>query len=240
MLFRSKFSPEGGRVRVVIRTRGGRARVEVIDRGSGMSEEFKSRIFSRFAQQDSSVTRAKGGTGLGLHITRKLVEQMGGKIGFESTLGEGTSFWVEFPLTEAAEEPELPAAQAASLLPHILHVEDDSDLTAVLAASLKGRAHLTAARTLKDAETKLKSQSFDAIILDIGMPDGSGLSLIEGIGCVANPPPIIILSAREIEAKLGTKVAAILVKSRIAETEIADRVMTLVAEHAPRRRKAAS
>jgi len=236
----AKFSPEGGRVRVVIRTRAGHARVEVIDRGSGMSEEFKSRIFSRFAQQDSSVTRAKGGTGLGLHITQKLVEQMGGQIGFESSLGQGTSFWVEFPIVEAAEEPELPAAQSASLLPRILHVEDDSDLTAVLAASLKGRAHLIPARTVKEAEAKLRSQDFDAIILDIGMPDGSGLSLVENIAGAANPPPVIILSAREIETEFGAKVAAILVKSRIAETEIADRVMTLVAEQAPRRHRAAS
>jgi CheY-like chemotaxis protein len=205
-----------------------------------MSEEFKSRIFGRFVQADSSVTRTKGGTGLGLHITRELVERMGGKIGFDSTLGQGTTFWVEFPLAEAPEESELAPAPAVSTLPRILHVEDDADLTAMLAAALKSRANLVAARTVKEAKAKLKAQEFDAIILDIGMPDGSGLSLIQGITEAANPPPVIILSAREIEEKLDTEVAAILVKSRIAETEIADKVMAVVAEQAPLRHKVAS
>ena len=100
--------------------------------------------------------------------------------------------------------------------------------------------YLIAARTLNDAEAMLKARSFDAVILDVGMPDGSGLSLIEGIGSVANPPPIIILSAREIDATLARNVAAILVKSRIAETEIAQTVLDVLAERAPRRRKAAS
>jgi CheY-like chemotaxis protein len=224
----------------MLRSRAGRARAEVIDRGPGISEEFKARIFGRFVQADSSVTRAKGGTGLGLHITRELVERMGGKIGFDSTLGQGTTFWVEFPITETAAELELPPVPAASPLPFILHVEDDADLTALLAAALKGRAHLVAARTVKEAEARLKTGTFSAVILDVGMPDGSGLSLVGDVGRVANPPPIMILSAREIEAPLDTDVAQVLVKSRIAENEIADKVMALVAEQAPLRHKAAS
>jgi PAS domain S-box-containing protein len=239
----AKFSPEGGTVQVMIRTRADRARVEIIDRGPGISEEFKPRIFGRFAQEDASVTRAKGGTGLGLHITRELVEKMGGRIGFDTKPGEGTRFWVEFPVTEAQAEAEFsvpPIPSAASALPNILHVEDDADLTALLAAALKGRAHLVPAATLREAKARLKSQAFAAVILDVGMPDGSGLSLVSAIGRLANPPPVVILSAREIETALDTEVAAILVKSRIAENEIADRVMAVVAEQAPMRHKAVS
>ena len=224
----AKFSPEGGTVRVVVRTRGDRARVEIVDRGPGIPDEFKPRIFGRFVQADSSITRAKGGTGLGLHITRELVERMGGTIGFDSLPGEGTKFWVEFPIVEAAREPA--ALPAAPHIPRVLHVEDDADLTAILAAGLKGRVELVAARTLKDAKALLQERSFAAIILDVGMPDGSGLSLIEGIGAVANPPPVIILSARELDPALTRNAAVTLVKSRIAESEIAQTVLDVLAQ----------
>jgi DNA-binding response OmpR family regulator len=119
-------------------------------------------------------------------------------------------------------------------------LEDDADLTAFLAASLKGRVHLLAAATLREATARVKSQPFAAVILDVGMPDGSGLSLISAIGKLANPPPVVILSAREIETSRDTEVAAILVKSRVAGNEIADRIMAVVAEQAPMRHKAVS
>jgi CheY-like chemotaxis protein len=236
----AKFSPEGGRVRVVIRTLRGRARVEIIDRGPGIPEEFKPRIFGRFVQADSSINRAKGGTGLGLHITRELVARMGGTIGFDSQAGEGTKFWVEFPIVEVSREPV--AAPAAPHIPRVLHVEDDADLTAILAAALKGRVELIAARTLKEAKALLQERSFAAIILDVGMPDGSGLSLIESVGAFANPPPVIILSARELDASFTRHAAATLVKSRIAESEIARTVLDLLAEapKSPKTDRAAS
>lgn len=227
----AKFSPEGGRVRVVIRSRAGRARFEVIDRGAGIAPEFHSRIFGRFAQADSSITRAKGGTGLGLHITRELVEKMGGTIGFESALGQGTMFWVEFPIVEA--QRDVAPAPAAPHIPRVLHVEDDADLTSILAAALRGWVELVAAQTLKEAEGLLASHSFAAVILDVGMPDGSGLSLLEGLGHAINPPPVIILSAREIEPALTRDVAAVLVKSKIAENEIAQTVLDVLAGTPP-------
>jgi PAS domain S-box-containing protein len=233
----AKFSPAGGRVRVVIRCRAGRARFEVIDRGTGIAPEFQSRIFGRFAQADSSIKRAKGGTGLGLHITRELVEKMGGTIGFESAPGQGTTFWVEFPIVEALRDI-VPSA-AAPHIPRVLHVEDDADLTSILAAALKGRVELVAARTLSEAESLLKSHNFAGVILDVGMPDGSGLSLIDGLAHAVNPPPVIILSAREVDPSLTRNAAAVLVKSKIAESEIAQTVLNMLAD-APRIRDRAA
>ena len=235
----AKFSPEGGRVRVVIRSRAGRARFEVIDRGSGIPEEFRPRIFGRFVQADSSIARAKGGTGLGLHITRELVEKMNGTIGFESVAGEGTTFWVEFPMVEALREIA-PAPPAPPHIPRVLHVEDDADLTSVLAAAMRGRIELVAARTLDEARQLLKSRSFAAVILDVGMPDGSGLSLIEALGQSINPPPVIILSAHEIDPNLTRDAAMVLVKSRIAEDEILKAVLDVLAGAPPILDKAAS
>lgn len=234
----AKFSPEGGRVRVVIRSRAGRARFEVIDRGAGIAPEFHSRIFGRFAQADSSITRAKGGTGLGLHITRELVEKMGGVIGFESAPGQGTIFWVEFPIVEALRD--IAPSAAAPHIPRVLHVEDDADLTSILAAALKGRVELVAAQTIKDAEVLLKSHNFAAVILDVGMPDGSGLSLIEGLVRTLNPPPVVILSAREVDPALTRDAAAVLVKSKIAENDIVQTVLDVLAGAPPTRDRAAS
>jgi signal transduction histidine kinase len=71
-------------------------RISVRDYGLGIADEFKTRMFQKFSQADSSDSRKKGGTGLGLAISKELVERMGGRIGFESELGQGTCFFAEF------------------------------------------------------------------------------------------------------------------------------------------------
>ena len=95
-----KFSPAGGKVTVAVTVSaavGGTVRFAVTDEGAGIPTAFRPRIFGRFAQADSSSTRSKGGSGRGLHITRQLVEHMGGTIGYDSVEGAGATFWVEFP-----------------------------------------------------------------------------------------------------------------------------------------------
>ena len=93
----AKFSPEGAAVEVTVEDRGAQVRVGVHDRGPGIPESFRSRMFSRFAQADMSVTRQKGGTGLGLAICKRLLELMGGRIGFDGREGGGTTFWFDLP-----------------------------------------------------------------------------------------------------------------------------------------------
>ncbi len=93
----AKFSPEAGTVEVSMEDRGERVYVGIHDRGAGIPENFRNRIFSRFAQADSALTRQKGGTGLGLSISRRLVELMNGEIGFVDREGGGTTFWFELP-----------------------------------------------------------------------------------------------------------------------------------------------
>jgi signal transduction histidine kinase len=93
----AKYSPPGGVVRVWSERLADTLRVNVRDDGPGIPQEFRARIFEKFSQADSSATRAKGGTGLGLHIARRFIEHMRGRIGFESTPGAGATFWVELP-----------------------------------------------------------------------------------------------------------------------------------------------
>jgi len=93
----AKYSPAGGVVRVWSERHADSLRVNVRDEGPGIPQEFRARIFEKFSQADSSTTRSKGGTGLGLHIARRFIEHMRGRIGFESNPGAGSTFWIELP-----------------------------------------------------------------------------------------------------------------------------------------------
>jgi PAS domain S-box-containing protein len=94
-----KFSPRGETVRIAAVRRGAWVRLSVEDHGPGISDAFKCRIFSRFAQEDSSTVRQKGGTGLGLSISKAIVEAHGGQIGFDTEIGRGTIFFIDLPLS---------------------------------------------------------------------------------------------------------------------------------------------
>ena len=93
----AKFSPEGEVVEISTEEAPAGLRVGVHDRGPGIPEAFRARIFGRFNQADSTTSRQKGGTGLGLAICKRLVEMMEGHIGFQDREGGGTTFWFELP-----------------------------------------------------------------------------------------------------------------------------------------------
>lgn len=98
-----KFSPDKGRVDVSAQQQilegSPTVTISVKDSGEGVPEAFRSSIFQRFAQADSSDTRSQGGTGLGLAITRELITIMGGEVGFESLPGQGATFWIRLPVS---------------------------------------------------------------------------------------------------------------------------------------------
>ncbi len=96
----NKHSPPGSTVRVSVFRKGDLARVEVTDQGPGVPEAFRSKIFMRFSQADASSTRAGSGTGLGLYISKTIIDLHGGKLGFESPKEGGTTFFFELPITD--------------------------------------------------------------------------------------------------------------------------------------------
>ncbi len=93
----AKFSPREARVEVRLEQAHGAVRVSVTDPGPGIPDEFKPRVFDRFAQADSSTTRRRGGTGLGLAICKMIIDKLGGKIDFVSAPGQGTTFYFDLP-----------------------------------------------------------------------------------------------------------------------------------------------
>jgi signal transduction histidine kinase len=107
-----KFTPEGGRITVRVREAAGEVLTEVIDTGPGIAEESIAKLFRPFSQVDMSSTRRVGGSGLGLTISKALVEAHGGQIGVHSQPGEGSTFWFTLPLPQEAQSAPGESAQA--------------------------------------------------------------------------------------------------------------------------------
>ena len=93
-----KYSPEGGRVELRVRSANGSCLIEVADEGLGIPPEERERIFEKFYRLDPQQTQGVGGSGLGLYISRELVERMDGRLRVESEPGKGSRFTVELPL----------------------------------------------------------------------------------------------------------------------------------------------
>jgi PAS domain S-box-containing protein len=216
----AKFSPAGGVVEVDITSTDHMARVAVRDHGPGVPDGFKDRIFSKFAQADSSDTRQKGGTGLGLAIAREIVERHGGRLHFTSTAGEGATFYVDLPLAGASLEraPVQPVMTNVALgsgsRPLIIHVEDDPDVGAVVAAALANIAEVVTVTSLAAARQALSQRAPDLIILDLGLPDGSGELLLPELDRGQRAVPVVLYSAQDVDRRIERKVAAALTKSR--------------------------
>ncbi len=225
----AKFSPPGGVVRIRIdREERFSVRVTVSDKGPGIPPEFCARIFQKFAQADASDSRAKGGTGLGLSIAKTITEQLGGRIGFDTTPGKGTSFYVILPIHgqshfDVASKPPSEdtmvemerASSTGETLPRILHIEDDQSLTAIVRETMSRNAVVTSARSIAAARQQLAENHFDAVILDVTLPDGSGLDLLP-IPARDGYPTCVTVSytADEPSRALRNAVDVALVKSR--------------------------
>lgn len=103
-----KFSEKDGQVELHVQQNGNKVRIEIIDHGPGIAEDFRPRMFQKFSQADASSTKAKGGSGLGLSISKAIVNQMHGEIGYSSVVGEGSCFFIELPI----DEPEKAAGHS--------------------------------------------------------------------------------------------------------------------------------
>ena len=343
-----KNSPAGAVVSVELSRRGTAANIAVVDRGAGIPAAFRSRMFNRFAQADSSDRRGQQGTGLGLAITHSIVERHGGKISFETEEGKGTVFNIEFDLqpehasqkspdnsgrlilfcssdapgalaganylreagflvdiASSAHEAraqlgqrqysallldlimsdaegmklvsELRASPLTQLLPvviltpagndassqwpaldlvdwltgpieskrfvpalrklsiperptkaRVLHVEDDHDVLKIVQLALCEVADIEHSTNLADARKRLETDIYDLVILDITLPDGSGLELLSILSATEPAVPVVIFSATEPDAETIQQVSCALTKTKSSVQQLAERVRSLI------------
>lgn len=332
-----KFSPAGGNVEVRIDRVDEVVRVSVRDHGPGIPEEFKPRVFSKFAQAESADIRQKGGSGLGLSIVKQIVVHHGGQVGFEPALGGGTIFHIDLtavagaPMVRAKGGVSAPrrramicsrdfdgssalcglvrsrgfvvdfvstasAALARAALghyalfvvdlpmrdldgvglirqlrmsahhagipiviasaggaagdadlryddlgiagwldkpvdceslarvldrieggrgrPRLLHVEDDRVLLEVVGSLLKREFDVVRATTLEEAHRALESGTFDASLLDLGLPDGSGTELLPYLhDRMGRNIPVVVYSGSKADEEVSSRAVAVVMKA---------------------------
>lgn len=203
----AKFSPSDGVVSVRVDRQEARLRVSIADRGAGIPEEFRSRIFQRFAQADGSDARTKSGTGLGLSISKAIVERLGGTIGFATEAGRGTTFYFDLP--EVASDRPLEAQGNADATPRkwgprILTCEDDLDTATVLKQMLEASGFsVDLAHSAAAARDCLSRNDYDLMTLDLNLPDADGVALLRELrdSEATRDLPIVVVSARADEGQ---------------------------------------
>lgn len=330
----TKFGPAGTSIEISVSLQRDTVRIGVRDHGPGIPPDFKDRMFQRFAQAEPVTTRQKGGTGLGLNISKSIVERLGGTLSYEEAEGGGACFVVELPALPRPEPtsngrprilvceddphvyrqivraleaggyavdvaPTLERARrllatrtyaavtldlvladgegsdllgeldripvivisgsnrdlgrAAVLVtdviakpfreerllevirslvgpthatpPRILHVEDDGDLRRIVRRTLPSDWKVTGAESMQQARRLLSAQTYDAVVIDLALPDGSGAELIAEAGSAR----VIIFSAQEVSSELSRRVSSALVKTRSSAEDLRAVLATLVA-----------
>jgi PAS domain S-box-containing protein len=195
-------------------------RFEVEDTGPGIDAAVQARLFEPFTQGDQSTTRRYGGTGLGLSICRDLAQLMGGEVGVESRLGQGSRFWVDLPLDVASDDTPTTGFGTIDGAPlagaRVLVVDDDATNQIITQAILKswdvavGEAR--SGRQAIDAieQAAAAGRPFDAVLMDLQMPEMDGREATRRLRRVydARSLPIIALTAAALVAEREDALAA--------------------------------
>jgi diguanylate cyclase (GGDEF)-like protein len=220
-----KFTPEGGNVGIIVEKEAGKgesedqeyAKFSVWDTGVGLSPDDKERIFDEFEQVESSLSRKYEGVGLGLALTRRLVELHGGRIFVESKIGEGSTFTFEIPITSPIQESSVEEVEAVNLnfpwmeekAPLILVVEDDAPSVELLTLHLTQAGYKVAhAFDGEDAIEKATTLRPFAILLDVMLPKKDGWEVLQSLKdneATAHIPVLIhsIIDNKDLAFALG-------------------------------------
>jgi PAS domain S-box-containing protein len=181
----AKFTPIGGSITIRTANLDSRVRIEVSDSGIGIDPQMLPRIFDAFEQGGQAVTKQYGGLGLGLAISRRLIESHGGTINaFSGGRNQGSTFTIELTAAEPPAADVLPASSAGDRPEplRILLVEDHRDSALILARLLRQSGYqVEIAGDVASSVALGRLQSFDLLISDLGLPDGTGHELLKRI-----------------------------------------------------------
>ncbi len=186
-----KFTPEGGSISIrTYNTNSGALRCQIRDTGIGIPKDHLDSVFHPFDQGSKDITRRFGGLGLGLAISKALIEQHQGSIWAESDGTEqGSTFTIEIPtiatpvgkVLPPRTPEELPAENVAT----ILLVEDNDDTSRAMQVLFERKGyHVTIARSVQDAVSNSQNTPFDLVVSDIGLPDGDGFEVIRRLKAI--------------------------------------------------------
>lgn len=239
-----RHTPEHSTVTVSAQVEQDRIVARISDEGQGVPEEYREHIFDRFAQAPAMGAN-NGGTGLGLAIAREIMQRHGGSIWVESAPLGGACFAFALPMHDGEgprDQPDRPHSLAAGRSatpqighqrPTILQIDDDVDLVRVVAASFGDEARVIRANGLASARAILELEQPDLVLLDIGLPDGSGLDILPMLVDRAGEPlPTIVFSAQDSPVELTKSVRAVLIKSRNSIPTLRETVHRIFAERA--------
>ena len=195
-----KFTPDEGRVEVRVKAEAEDTfRLEVADTGPGIKDRDLGRLFVEFQQLDAALTKKHPGTGLGLALTKRIVDAQGGSVGVRSAPGAGSVFHAILPRRSRVASLPLsgPPAERRSGVPAVLVIEDDSrDLTRLVRTLADAGYAVDTATTGAVGLAKFADGHFDAVLLDLLLPDMNGLDVLGHIrnGERAPDTPVIIVT----------------------------------------------
>jgi signal transduction histidine kinase/ActR/RegA family two-component response regulator len=206
-----KFTPAGEVTARMMITPGPEAdalRIEVVDTGIGVPPELRDRLFQRFSQGDSSVTRAFGGAGLGLAISKALIELMGGQIGMDANPDQGSTFWIDLPVQACAAPDQVSAATWDRTTTARILLVDDHPMNREIGGAFLTLAgcEVVTAENGQEAVDRVQSGDFDMVLMDIHMPGMDGLTATRAIRALAGPVskvPIIAMSADALPQQIA-------------------------------------
>jgi signal transduction histidine kinase/CheY-like chemotaxis protein len=202
-----KYTPNGGRITLsAARVSGNRVKISVADTGIGIPENQKSKVFAAFERVDDKYALSQMGTGLGMPLTRRLAEVNGGAADFDSTVGEGSTFWLMMPAVEIeAPALSLPASgEDSKLAPQgqgeaILLIDHDASTRQMLGTYLQSQGFdIFQAKSGGEVLKILRDTPVELAVVESDMPDLPGEEMVAAIRSMPNAAsvPIILLSSK--------------------------------------------
>ena len=197
-----KFTPENGKVKLLIKKQDGKLQFNVIDTGIGISKEKQKHIFDLFSQEEDSTAQKYGGSGLGLTISSKLVKLLGGELQVESEKDKGSRFFFSIPIETAEEDKDNNKDKKELCFNKRILLADDDESTRKLMSIILSKMCIETdiAKDGEEALEKFKNNRYDAVIMDNNMPNLKGPEVAKKIKELNSSVAVILITADILDA----------------------------------------